>query len=118
MHGTHQRNNADSSLWGERQGIWSSSYAIELYLHSLYRTFAFIGGFGTEIAGKDQSDAGTRLLVIFFCVVGLIVRIYIVSQAYMLVQIIYSSSMKVRKIILRAALQIRNYSYNFVPVKH
>lgn len=95
MHGTKRSVNSDSTLWGEQQGIWSSEYASELYLHSLYRAFAFIGGFGLEIPPKKLSDIGTQVLIVFFCLVGFVIRIYITSQGYMLVQIIYSSTMKV-----------------------
>lgn len=97
MHGTHREIETDSELWGDRHENWSSLYAVELYIRSLYRTFHLVGQFATEIRGKDQINSGTNLLITFFCLVGYIIRLYIVAQAYMLVQIIHSTSMKVNR---------------------
>lgn len=81
--------------WGEKLDVWNATSSFEIYLHTFYRSFYLLSNFGYNLS--THSTITDEIISTIFIIFGYIMSIYLISHAYMLMQIIYSPSMKVKK---------------------
>uniref|UniRef100_A0A336LQX6 CSON011183 protein n=1 Tax=Culicoides sonorensis TaxID=179676 RepID=A0A336LQX6_CULSO len=79
-------------LWNNKEIEWNRTSSFEIYINSFYRSFYFVGNIGNEL--PEQNTKLNSIISTMFVIFGFIMNIYLISHAYMLMQIMYSASMK------------------------
>lgn len=82
-----------ADYWGEKLDVWNATSALEIYLHNFYRSFYLLSNFGYVL--PTNNTVTDEVISTFFVILGYIIFIYLISHAYMVMQIIYSPSLKV-----------------------
>lgn len=93
LHGHDLLSDTYKNYWVDKFEIWNTTSTFEIYWHTFYRTFYLLSNFGYNLT--PQSTKTNEIMSTTYVILGYIMSIYLISHAFMLMNIIYSPSLKV-----------------------